>query len=62
MMIVALLIKFIFMIRVHMKQIINILFKNVKKMKKNGIENSKDSKPFTEYLNNMGSVYKNLED
>ena len=31
-------------------------------MKKNGIENPKDSKPFTEYLNNMGSVYKNLED
>ena len=52
-MIIVLLIKFIYMLRVHMKQ---------KKCKKNGLEDLKDFKTCIKYSNNMQDVYKNIEE
>ena len=60
MIIIALLIKFTYLLKIHMKQNINILSKNVKK--KNGLENLKDFNTFTEYSNNIQDVYKSFED
>ena len=62
MIIVALLIKFTYLLKIHMMQNINILSKNVKKKKKNGLENLKDFNTFTEYSNNIQDVYKSFED
>ena len=42
-----------------MKQITNILLKNVKK---NGLENLQDSKAFIQYSNDMQDIYKINED
>ena len=53
MMIIALLIKFIFMLRIHMKENINSLFKNVK----NRLEDLRDLKTFIEYPNHIQDVY-----
>ena len=49
MMIIVLSIKFTYMLRIHMKQNINILLKTGK----DGLENRKDPKAFNEYLSNM---------
>ena len=49
--------KFIYMLRIHRKQNINILLKNVKI----GLGNLKDPKAFIEYSNNMQDIYKILK-
>ena len=53
--VIALSIKNNYILRIHAKQNINILFKKQKKKKKreNGIENLNDSKAFIEYTNNI---------
>ena len=51
--------KFYFILKIQMKQNINILLKNVKKYR---LENLEDLKAFTEYSNNMQHVYKNIEE
>ena len=47
-----------YMFKIHMKQNIITLLKNVKK---NGLENLKNPKAFIEYSNNMQDVIKNIE-
>ena len=59
MMIVVLLIKFIFVLRTHMKQNINVLLKI---SKKNGLKNRKDLKTLIKYSINMHNVCKNIEE
>ena len=46
------------MLRIYLKQNINILLKHAK----DGVENLKDLKPFIAYLNNMQDVPKNIEE
>ena len=48
-MIIVLFKKLIYMLRIHVKQNTFVLLKEVK----NDLDNLKDSKAFTEYLNNM---------
>ena len=59
MMIIALLIKFIYILSIHLKQNINILFK---KYENKGCKDVKDPKIYIECANNMQCVYKNIED
>ena len=58
-MIITLLIKFTCTLRIHIKQNIKILIKNVKK---NGLKTLEDPKPFIEYSNSIQDVYKNIEE
>ena len=58
MMIIILLIKVIDMLRIEMKQNINVLLKIIKE---NGIEHQKDPKIFIIYSNDMLDVYKSIE-
>ena len=46
------------MLRIYLKQNINILLKHAK----NGVENLQDPKPFIAYLNNMQDVSKIIEE
>ena len=57
-MIIELLTKFIYMLRIQMQQNINILLKH----EKNDPKNLKDAKAFIEYANGMQNVYKNNEE
>ena len=57
MMIIALLIKFMYMLSIHMKQDINILLNKVEKW-----SYLKDPTAFIEYSNNTQDVYKNIEE
>ena len=54
---IIVLLKFIHMLKIQMKQNINIL---LKKCENNG--SLKDPKAFIEYSNNMQDVYKNVEE
>ena len=56
-MIIALLIKFMYMLSIHMKQDINILLNKVEKW-----SYLKDPTAFIEYSNNAQDVYKNIEE
>ena len=58
MMIIILLIKIIDMLRIEMKQNINVLLTIIKE---NGIEHQKDPKIFIIYSNDMLDVYKGIE-
>ena len=57
-MLIALLIKFIYIIRMHMRQ----NYQNLEeKREQNGFENLKNSKAFIEYSNNIQDVHKNMK-
>ena len=58
MMIIILLIKIIDMLRIEMKENINVLLKIIKE---NGIEHQKDPEIFFIYSNDMQDVYKSIE-
>ena len=58
MMIIIFLIKIIDMLRIEMKQNINVLLTVIKE---NGIEHQKDPKIFIIYSNDMLDVYKGIE-
>ena len=58
MMIIIFLIKIIDMLRIEMKQNINVLLTIIKE---NGIEHQKDPKIFIIYSNDMLDVYKGIE-
>ena len=58
MMIIILLIKIVDMLRIEMKQNINVLLKIIKE---NGIEHQKDPEIFFIYSNDMQDVYKSIE-
>ena len=58
MMIIIFLIKIIDMLRIEMKQNINVLLTIIKE---NGIEHQKDPKIFIIYSNDMLDVYKSIE-
>ena len=62
MLIIVLLIKFIYLLRIHVNQYFISCQYLIKKRGKTGLENLKDSKAFIEYSNNMQDVYKNIED
>ena len=58
-MLIALLIKFIYIIRMHMRQ----NYQNLEeKREQNGFENLKNSKAFIEYSNNIQDVHKKYEE
>ena len=47
------------MLKIHMKQNINIQLTNVKKV---GLNRFNDPKPFIKYSNDMKDVYKNIDE
>ena len=59
MMDIVLLIKFIYILRIQIKENVNI---SLKSAKKNGLGNLKNPKSFIEYSNNMQNVFRNIEE
>ena len=57
MMIMILLINFIFLLKIWVKQNISIL----QKLQKTGLEQQQDPKAFVEYSNNIQDIYKNVK-
>ena len=53
------LIKFIYMLKIHTKENINFF---LNKWKSTGFKHFNDSKAFLEYSNNMDDIYKNIEE
>ena len=53
------LIKFIFMLKTHMKQNNQFL---INKIENTGLKHLNDSKAFIEYSNDMDDIYKNIEE